>query len=74
MAEAQDHDWLRHMLGVWFPVPGHLEGLVPAGEVRAIKGGLAYRLSEASLELVWQRYGRPRPRPLKWEQRGAAAG
>jgi len=78
MAEVCDHDWLRHVFGVWFPVPGHLEGLVPAGEIRAIKGGLTYRLSEASLAVVWERYGKPRPRQERpaagWERRSAAAG
>ncbi|MBC7106032.1 MAG: hypothetical protein H5T97_08835 [Firmicutes bacterium] len=66
MTEAHDHDWLRHLMGVRFAVPGALEGLVPAGEIRTGPGGLvSYRLSQASLEAVWERYGRPKPRPEK---------
>jgi len=76
VTEAHDHDWLRHIFGIRFPVPGHLEDLVPAGEVRTTKDGLTYRLSQASLELVWERYGRPKPRPEKlpprWERAAGA--
>jgi hypothetical protein len=64
MAEAHDHDWLRHIFGVRHPVPGALEGLVPAGEIRTGPGGLvSYRLCRASLEEVWRQYGKPKPRP-----------